>query len=821
MKGIRVLALVLSIVILITAFPILTLADARSEAGNQRRVYLHAQQTSNPETTNVSQVNAFEQMKLYIAVDDPNKGDWIEEDHSYENEFYNLNGYTVKIYFDPAYFQFVPEKTGDDWRDNLTPIEYWTPNIYATNGDRVEEDPSTDPDEDGKHPNADNDEVLDETGFQEYAAGTCYGDGIKTGTEAYAYATVFFWGVNLPRKPEGNTWYNICALPLIPIRTGETTVKLDFNTSDPYTLELFAKGGGEKNFVPTVENGGTHRIIIGDKAKPDPPIPTPQPGVHSKNSLDISLEAPECAIYYTTNGTEPKLDKDGNPANNATKKYTGPFNTISSVVVKCIAVRNRDGAISDTATYEYELIPPKPVIFDSNKDKIPNIYSEEYDENSEVENGGYEVWVSDGDMYDVMKDTNDIYYTFSETIDSTNLVVGKDPETRWVMLDKGLDYQKIDITKHRTIRLITYKKTEKKYSEVATYYLGISPTLPQASPGEGEYTGSVLVELTTKPDDAEIYYTLNGDNPKENGILYTDAINIDKDTTVRAAAINDGVWSDVAEFKYDLNTGKTSVSAYYPPGKYEGAVYVTLDTEGEEGSVKYRENNGIWQEYTPGKIIEITKDTILDVKVLDNDGNELVSESFEYKVKPLPPVFVPEGTNFSDTDTVVVFAPESITEETASYYELWYTLDGSDPTDALNENRFQAADKGDRNNFDTLVKEIKELTTIKAAVLRKDGSYSDVVEETYFVSSSRPAKPVPTTQPGEYVLKIGDEEGIDTLFKNVPQGTEIYYTIGNADSYFPDPDPLDLETKTIHYNGTPIKLEGNIIVKAIAVNGVE
>lgn len=56
---------------------------------------------------------------------------------------------------------------------------------------------------------------------------------------------------------------------------------------------------------------------------------------------------------------------------------------------------------------------------------------------------------------------------------------------------------------------------------------------PTFSAPEGEYENSVAIELTTATDGASIYYTLDGNTPNEQSILYEGSITIEETTTVK------------------------------------------------------------------------------------------------------------------------------------------------------------------------------------------------------------------------------------------------------------------------------------------------
>ena len=82
------------------------------------------------------------------------------------------------------------------------------------------------------------------------------------------------------------------------------------------------------------------------------------------------------------------------------------------------------------------------------------------------------------------------------------------------------------------------------YKKVAT---------PVADPGAGEVEAETEVELTCATEGAQIYYTLDGEEPDSKATLYTDPIVIEEPLTLKAIAYkgyqNE---SDVLEAAYTI-----------------------------------------------------------------------------------------------------------------------------------------------------------------------------------------------------------------------------------------------------------------------------
>ena len=133
--------------------------------------------------------------------------------------------------------------------------------------------------------------------------------------------------------------------------------------------------------------------------------------------------------------------------------------------------------------------------------------------------------------------------------------------------------------------LLVYKLTESEGGSEE-----ITVAAPQAQPGASEVEAGTTVELTCATDGAAIYYTLDGSDPtvktNKNRSAYADldgnGIAINENCTLKAAAVLDGVWSEVQELKYTVKTGTPEeptgapllnaldtgdiVAIYYPAG---------------------------------------------------------------------------------------------------------------------------------------------------------------------------------------------------------------------------------------------------------------
>ncbi len=779
----RVLSLFLSIVMLLSMFSFV--ASANNDK-TFRTVYLHAQGANPQTTTNNSTIYMGEDADIYFAVDNPNKGDF--ENGVHKEPQYDMNGYTLRICFDPAYFDFA----GDD---NGAPIDYAIPDFNFNTSDKDDEDLGEDTGTD----------VPQSVGYFVYKHGS---GTYSVGTNNYktAYITVFYSGGFVPQKKDSQRWYNLAKLSLTPKKAGSTDVFIDVDGRDEeYLLELFAKNYksdelSDQTFDYSAINGGVHHILIKDRTKPAPPIATPTSGSYvEKVTVELSQED-NCKIYYTTDGTDPQTS-------DTRIEYKTPIDIEIYTEIKTCAYRESDGKYSNTVSYEYEILPDRPYLFHSNvtgnNDLIPDIYSEK---------SKFKVFVSDKNVFQDISDGSEVYYTFSSTADAENPVFGDDPENEWVQVVKQNPV--IEIDRKRTVRLITKKLEE--YSEPATYYLSVRPAAPTANKDSGEYDSKIDVELSCETENAVIYYTTDGTDPQTSPTRREYAgipITIAKDTTLRAISYYDDIWSEKSSYYYLFSDpDDLGVDAFYPSGVYEGSVNVTLTPNNPEYTVLYHTGDGKWEKYTDVITLDADTDIIAKAVEYDNEGN-IVNEgeeyTFTYEIKPLPPAFAPESTQFTNADKVTIYTPESTIDNTTRY-TLYYTTDGTDPI--TSPTRKKAPE-----DSDTVVVDILDGYKVITAVVLKDGvTYSTVVKHSYDIVKMKPVKPLTTLLPGYYTLEIGGD-GYSTQFMPVPQGTQIYYTVSYDGGLCPDPVPNT--DGTYLYDGTSfIDIKGKTVIKAVAVN---
>ncbi len=838
MKLKRILSFILCIAMLISVLPQLAFAKDTKDPRTERRVYLHIQGNEyiEPEADNppeASYVYLNENADVFLAVDNPNKGEKLDDSGNvvlgadgkpiyHEYPQYDMNGYTVKITYDTNYFTYKGEAD--------KPFDYTYPNTYGGNLGEGSGDVDTD-----KENPEDRPPQQAEVGFLPVDAKVENNGSLET-----RKATIFVAGTYFPTMPDNLNWYNLLKLPLEAKKQGNTEISIELFDEDK--LELFAKDENsvweEQFFETDVLHNGKHKVYIRDRNIPQPPISVPKAGRYTLDKIEngITLYCEHTSLsdeQIEANKDRSVCDKcivtyafNKNQATYETFENNKSIKLEKSQTIYCKTQLKTDlTKVSNIAEYEYHIVPKAPHLFfeEGKDDLIPNNYSD---------TKPFSVYVADNDKWRDIIQENDVFYTFA-ALDENDALDGTEPSqatTKWVKVDK--DMPVIDITKSETVRLITRGISGDGYelSDIAEYRLGIRPAPVKAEPVEALYPtiNRAKVDVTLKCDtpNAIIYYTTDGSNPIASGNLYdsTIPITLTDDTVIRAVAYYDGHYSDITAFDYLFDyDNKDGVTAFHPSGVYEGSIDVTLTANNPESKIKYSIDGGepIIVDNAATQPIIIDKDTVIEAVAINN-GVEGTPQTFTYKIKPLPPVFSPNSSQFTIATNISIYCEESTAANT-DRFTLYYTTDGSDPT-LSSSDRKTADSVSDVANI-----MINDYTVIKAAVLKDGVSWSNVVTNSYDIVTTKPVRPVTTLLPGHYTMKIGQTEPYSTQFLPVPEGIEIYYTYTHDGDFLPDPtiDEKHLYKKNADGSGQdiPIDADGNFkgivgktVIKAIAVN---
>ena len=96
-------------------------------------------------------------------------------------------------------------------------------------------------------------------------------------------------------------------------------------------------------------------------------------------------------------------------------------------------------------------------------------------------------------------------------------------------------------------------------------------------------------------EGTSIYYTLDGSEPNENSLVYSEPLVLKQTTQIRAAALQDGRWSKAVDAEFHLIDAKRAVKLEHPfSDQYEaGGLKALIDHQ--RGGDNFR--TGVWQGY--------------------------------------------------------------------------------------------------------------------------------------------------------------------------------------------------------------------------------
>jgi len=546
--------------------------------------------------------------------------DAVESVRHREPQF-DLSGYRVRIYFDPNFF---------DVADPTNPLRYDTPGAYISESkdETVNGSTETTPLGDGLWTYKKPEYVQSSTGYH------------------YVQTIIFANGIHFPNKSD-DSWYELCALPLIPKRVGPTQVYIEpVSTSQnaplddiKFPLTLYAKHDpkvSDQDFVPNFSvsplHGGFHYINIVEKPNPATPIASPVGGRY-KDVVNVELTSDEddCTIYYTIGDDPyPYVYSVPNPNGSGVIVQNGPITLQVTSTISFWAERTEklteseklNPPVSNIGSATYTIVPDWPYLWaednpatDNAIDPVKPIIAEYYDDEP------FYVYPSEGaDEYDGNFGIKSFYYTFNKKLTEADLPADTmplaeqqkiDPEVGWRLLPA--QDAKILIDEQRTLYMIAKRGAE--CSDITSYRLGIKPNEVVAKDyyDDVRHTTPQEVVLYSPLDDgvtpnprAVVLYTTDGRDPRDFGVTYTNPITVSQDTVITATAYlvdenGQPLYDEKGELIYADNTSfyylfdsyqEDRIDAFYPGGVYDGPVDVTLSAQDPNLDIVYYIKNG-------------------------------------------------------------------------------------------------------------------------------------------------------------------------------------------------------------------------------------
>jgi photosystem II stability/assembly factor-like uncharacterized protein len=228
--------------------------------------------------------------------------------------------------------------------------------------------------------------------------------------------------------------------------------------------------------------------------------------------------------------------------------------------------------------------------------------------------------------------------------------------------------------------------------QTEAYVIDTDPPVTTPTPIGGDFDAPVNVVLAC--DDgagsgcAATYYTLDGSDPDDSSSVYSGPLNVATNTTLRFFSEDlAGNWEDIREEIYVIDGDPPLTSATPPGGLYNAAQEVVLACDDGNGSgctATYFTLDGsdpTTASDTYSDPISISADTTIKFFSVDSLGHTetIREESYVFDYDSPESTADPAGGNYNQVQNVVLTCDDGSGSGCANIY---YTLDGSDPTTA-------------------------------------------------------------------------------------------------------------------------------------------
>ena len=331
-------------------------------------------------------------------------------------------------------------------------------------------------------------------------------------------------------------------------------------------------------------------------------------------------------------------------------------------------------------------------------------------------------------------------------------------------------------------------------SEVKTDYINIVDTIPNvnASVPGGLYNSTQSVGLTTDDNTATSYYYLNGNGSKYNGPITIGS----NSTLVYFALDNMGNLSPmytqvytivplpVANFTSNVASGLDPLTVQFTDSSTGIVTGRAWDFNGD-GIVDSTLENPIWTYTVPGNYnVTLMVTNIGGYNILSQTGYITVYNSTAPIVTAIP-----DAGAYNTTQNVTLTADQP-------GCKIYYTTDGSDPTDASNSSRVPYS----------VPIPIANTTTVNFAAVNEGGVWSTRYNKTYVIDTSTPVVTV-TPEGGLF----NSTQMVTLNATDADTAPTTYYTTDGS-------DPQSSGTRVVYTS--PIVINTTTILRYIAVDAV-
>lgn len=517
------------------------------------------------------------------------------------------------------------------------------------------------------------------------------------------------------------------------------------------------------------------------------PVFTPAGGTFTgSQSISITCATQGATIKYTTDGTTA-------PSKTVGTTYTGAINVSATTTIKAIAFK--DGfSDSQVVTSAYTINDAGSILVAL---QHPPVVSPETEGQLSTLAPQATMTVSDATGVNVVYVSENPTRTYNYRI--TGVPVGQRTVT--------VNFPNHSTSGNSTVTVVK----DGEVSVTLTLAEGESVATPTFDPEAGTYGGAQSVTIGCTTVGATIRYTTDGSEPSQtNGTVYSGAVNVAANLTLKAIAYKTGMNdSAIASAQYTISLGTVATPLITPPGNsYSMPMQVSISCSTDGSIIRYTTDGTTTPSDTVGNIytgpFQITTTTTVKAIAYKTGmtNSAIVTATFTALTPVETPTFNPDGGTF--------YQPTLVTISCATAgATIKYTTDGTDPS-PTNGITYNSTDKA----------RVTRTGSLKAIAF-KDGMGNSAIKSSGFVLFTLTTAVFEDggTIPTNYA-KSGFNFSPPFVWNGAPAATQSFALICSDDVNNTPADPNDDYYHWIIY-GMPASAGGvkeNVPKAAIALN---
>jgi len=434
------------------------------------------------------------------------------------------------------------------------------------------------------------------------------------------------------------------------LRDDQEVAAMKYSRADllvsPLILALFLSVSSCAPLTVTLNN----RTSSQEKVAP-PTFDIAEGSFNVDQQVGISCATSGSTIYYTTDGSTPTASSNAYSSSisvSGASVHTSSAIAVSgddaSLTIKAIAVKN-DMINSDVANATYNI-------------NYLQLAAPTFTPASGSFSIDTDVTINSPAGADIHYTTDGSEPTAASTLYTAPVTVsGNGTDT--IIKAIAIQDQKLDSP-------VTSEEYIINYNKVST---------PQVSPAAGTYENDQSVAITCNTDGAAIYYTTDESTPTASSTLYTGAISVSTDETIKAIALkNMAINSDVISAAYVLQVATPLISPSSGGVGIGTAVTITTTTTG--ATIRYTTNgatpDGSSTLYDPGNKPTIILAETFEAKVFKAGYADSDTATASYTIVPVVSHFAGTlGGKGSDNGTGLAASfnsPQNLTSDGTNLY---------------------------------------------------------------------------------------------------------------------------------------------------------